>query len=87
MPMRFCVGHIVLIIWDLNIRQVGLKVVTYGPGETCILIHILLGVVSITHHSTPFAKVVDTFDYTPARKCFIDYDFHFLVLFTKCIFY
>ena len=71
MPIRLCVSHTVLVMRRLNIRQVGLEVVTYGPGETCILIHILLGVVSITHHSTPFAKVVDTFDYTPARKCFI----------------
>ena len=67
MPIRLCVSHTVLVMRRLNIRQVGLEVVTYGPGETCILIHILLGVVSITHHSTPFAKVVDTFDYTPAR--------------------
>ena len=70
MPIRLCVSHTVLVMRRLNIRQVGLEVVTYGPGETCILIHILLGVVSITHHSTPFVKVIDTFNYAPTRKCF-----------------
>ena len=80
MPIRLCVSHTVLVMRRLNIRQVGLEVVTYGPGEACILIHILLGVVSITHHSTPFAKVIDTFDYTPARKCFMIFIFSYCSL-------